>query len=416
MEDPPDPTECCQQDTADVEEGEQSNLAPANELSQDQLNDSNVEKSATILSDLNECVDGDCTEAQKNDEAAPEDDQPEDEENTPAIEGGANADQADGPIESPQEECLVLNKANCGDQQEPANKNLAEEESKQVIQEISMKEPRPKVETIGPASQETSHMTGHKKGIANLLCIGVVALIAILVSLVLPQEPPPPNTTALAVNVFLKQLETVQARFPHQRPELWNRSRRHLTRHLETFRPTEPVSLILTAGVGSRRTLHCLARDLGTAISTALNGSVLEIEGAGRAGEDSNAVKEDIDEQLQGAFRGDKPVAVIHRLEQLPPGSTLIFYRYCDHENAAYKTTSLIFTVLLEEEAIPAKISLNAVEEMVDDHLQSKFLSHGRPLAYDRMDLDKYSGLWSRISHLILPVAAEATMEHKGCL
>ncbi|XP_077462626.1 torsin-1A-interacting protein 2-like [Stigmatopora argus] len=406
MEDPPDPTDYCQQDTADVEEGEQSNLAPANELSQDQLNDSNVEKSATILSDLSECVDGDCAGAQKNEDAAPEGDQPEDEENTPAIEVGTNADQADGPIESPLEDCLVLNKANCGDQQEPANKNLAEEESKQVLQEISMKEPRPKVETIGPASQETGHVTGNK---VNLLCIGVVALVAIVVPFVLHREPPS------AVDVFLRQLEMVQARFPHQRPELWNRSRRHLTRHLETPRPTEPVSLILTAGVGSRRTLRCLARDLGAAVSAALKGSVLQIDGAGRAGEDSDAVKEDIDEQLQGAFRGDKPVAVIHRLEQLPPGSTLIFYRYCDHENAAYKTTSLIFTVLLEEEAIPAKISLNAVEEMVDDHLQSKFLSHGRPLAYDRMDLDKYSGLWSRISHLILPVAAEARTEHEGC-
>lgn len=71
--------------------------------------------------------------------------------------------------------------------------------------------------------------------------------------------------------------------------------------------------------------------------------------------------------------------------------------------------------LLGEEEAIPAKIRLSDVEEMVDDHLKKKFLSHGQPVSFDRMDLDKYGGLWSRISHLILPVASEERVERDGC-
>ena len=134
------------------------------------------------------------------------------------------------------------------------------------------------------------------------------------------------------------------------------------------------------------------------------------------AGQDSNQVKFDIDDKLRRAFEGDKPVAVIHRFEELPPGSTIIFYRYCDHENAAYKRASLIFTVLLPQEAVGHEHDLKEVEEMVEDHLKDKFLSSDHPASFDSMDTDKLSGLWSRISHLILPVAAEERMEQRGCV
>lgn len=251
-----------------------------------------------------------------------------------------------------------------------------------------------------------------------LVAVGivVVVLIAILVQHLLHPESPPPKNELRQIDIFLEQMDKVKTQYPSQRAEVWKRSRVHLKRHLLTSHPTEPVSLILTAGLRAERTLNCLSKSLAYAFSSALNASFLHIDGASKARQDSDQVRLDIDSKLQLAFEGDKPVAVIHRFEELPPGSTLIFYRYCDHENAAYKKTFLIFTVLLgEEEEIPADIRLSAVEEMVDDHLQRKFLSHGHPVSFDRMDLDKYSGLWSRISHLILPVAAEERKEREGC-
>ncbi|XP_030583922.1 torsin-1A-interacting protein 2-like isoform X1 [Archocentrus centrarchus] len=276
------------------------------------------------------------------------------------------------------------------------------------------------VETIGPTTPEAvgpavPEITGGKR---KLLAVGVVLVVvfAILVQHFFQQESPPQTSDLCQIDVFLKQLEKVKTRFPNQRAELWNRSRIHLKRHLQTAEPTEPVSLILTAGLRAERTLICLAQGLADAFSSALNASFLHIDGTSKASQDSDQVKLDIDRKLQGAFEGDTPVAIIHRFEELPPGSTLIFYRYCDHENAAYKKTFLLFTVLLgEEEEIPANISLSAVEEMVDDHLQKKFLSHGQPVSFDMMDLDKYGGLWSRISHLILPVATEKRIELEGC-
>lgn len=249
-----------------------------------------------------------------------------------------------------------------------------------------------------------------------LIAVGIIVVVAVLVQRFLQPESPPQKEDVQQIVIFHRLMENLKTQFPNQRAELWNRSKIHLLRHLQTVQPTEPVSLILTAGIRAEQTLYCLAQGLASTFSSALNASVLHINGASKANQDSDQVKLDIDSKLQVAFEGDKPAAVIHRFEELPPGSTLIFYRYCDHENAAYKKTFLLFTVLLgEEEEIPAKSRLSTVEEMVDDYLQKKFLSDGHPISFDRMDRDKYGGLWSRISHLILPVTAEERMEHEGC-
>ncbi|KAM6921128.1 torsin-1A-interacting protein 2-like [Xenentodon cancila] len=287
-----------------------------------------------------------------------------------------------------------------------------------VVEESGVR--RRYVETIRPTTTDSTEpldAAGIPGGSGRyFIAVGIVIVIAVLVQCLLQQEPPPQKNDLQRIDVFLKQMEKVKTQFPNQRAELWSRSKIHLKRHLQTIQPTEPVSLILTAGLRAERTLHCLAQSLASAFSSALNASVLHIDGASIDSQDSDQVKLDIDSKLQGAFEGDKPVAVIHRFEELPPGSTLIFYRYCDHENAAYKKTFLIFTVLLgDEDEIPETIHLSTVEEMVDDHLQKRFLSHDYPVSFDRMDLDKYGGLWSRISHLILPVAAEERMEHEGC-
>ncbi|XP_029003975.1 torsin-1A-interacting protein 2-like isoform X2 [Betta splendens] len=316
---------------------------------------------------------------------------------------------------------VLLSAPKSSESESDSSDNMDQAGDKRIEREEQVKP----VETIGATCQEATEPTfpedsgmfaGRQRYLHLIALTIVVMLAAILVQYVRQPKSPPQINDVRHIDIFLRQLEKVKTQFPNQRSELWNRCRIHLKRHLLTAHPTEPVSLILTAGSKAERTLGCLAQSLASAFSAALNASVLHIDGASRASQDSDSVKLDIDKLLQGAFGGDKPVAVIHRFEELPPGSTLIFYRYCDHENAAFKKTFLIFTVLLgEEESLPAQIRLSDVEEMVDDHLQKKFLSHGHPVSFDRMDLDKYGGLWSRISHLILPVASEDRVERDGC-
>lgn len=213
--------------------------------------------------------------------------------------------------------------------------------------------------------------------------------------------------------MFVEELSRVELRFPSQRPELWKRSKIHLQKHLDLSHPTEPVSMILTAGVRAQKTLLCLARSIASAFSSALNSSVVVTDGASLSNLNSDQVKMNIDTQLKAAFGGDKLAAVVHRFEELPPGSTLIFYRYCDHETAAFKRAFILFTVLLSEEDLSAQQTLKEVEEQVRDYVEGRFV--GTETAFNQMDADKFSGLWSRVAHLILPVAYEDEVEQKGC-
>ncbi|XP_073765540.1 uncharacterized protein isoform X8 [Danio rerio] len=254
----------------------------------------------------------------------------------------------------------------------------------------------------------------------NLPWIGIfVVLVSVVCGYYLHFSGSTPNKIPKQldmVEVFNQEMEKLQASFPSQRQELWKRSLIHIRRHLKTEHPTEPVSLILTSGHRAEKTLGCLAQCLAQAFSTTRNSTFLSIDGKAKTSLDSDQVKLDIDSELTKAFESEKFAAVIHRFEELPPGSTLIFYRYCDHENAAFKNVFLAFTVMLDAEAeVPSNINLGRIEEMVQDHVKQKFVSSDKSAVFNQMDVDKLSGLWSRISHLILPVVAEKRIEQQGC-
>nr|XP_046248246.1 torsin-1A-interacting protein 2 isoform X2 [Scatophagus argus] len=250
-----------------------------------------------------------------------------------------------------------------------------------------------------------------------LVLLGSSALLVHRIIPVLQRTAGGAGRQSRAVNPenFTDHLALLKTQFPSQRPELWKMTEIHLEKHLKTAQPTEPVSLIFTAGLRAKKTMHCLAQGLASSFSSALNASVLHIDGASKASQDSDEVKLDIDTQLQSAFEGDKPVAVIHQFEELPPGSTLIFYRYCDHQNAAYKRVFLLFTVLMPIDEVKGEQSLKEVEEMVLDYVKEKLVDSGDQTAFNEMDTDKFGGLWSRISHLILPVVSEKEVEQNGC-
>ncbi|XP_072294873.1 torsin-1A-interacting protein 1-like [Eucyclogobius newberryi] len=246
-----------------------------------------------------------------------------------------------------------------------------------------------------------------------LLSAGLILAFKYVPTLQTSKEGSAHSSRSVDPGLFVEELSRVAMRFPSQHPELWRRSQIHLQKHLDTPHPTEPVSLVLTAGLAAEKTLYCLAHNIASAFSSAVNASVIVIDGASQANLDSDRVKMDIDSQLKAAFGGEELAAVVHRFEELPPDSTLIFYRYCDHETAAYKQAFLLFTVLLSAEDPSARPSLNEVEEMVRDHIEERFV--GNETAFNKMDADKFSGLWSRIAHLILPVAYEDVIEQKGC-
>ena len=99
--------------------------------------------------------------------------------------------------------------------------------------------------------------------------------------------------------------------------------------------------------------------------------------------------KKKMDDLLIRKFKESHRAALVHHLELLPPPSPLLFYSYCDDQNAPHKHVVIIFTLHLPVEP-DASLDPIEAEGTVEKYLADE--------VWAKEDKDAVAALLSRVA------------------
>jgi len=279
-----------------------------------------------------------------------------------------------------------------------ANKNVNKKEN-----DLQVKNPKDNVkgdETQGNRSKPGLGYIGKSVGLllgSAILCL----LVAICIS---PPEREMKSDFDL-VKVFGNGVDQLQLSFTNQTERFWKILKNRGLAHLRNNSPSQPLVFLLAAPPPAHEWVDCLATKLAEMLDPRHKRNLASIDGADEKGYPADQTKKKMDDYLKKKFLNGHRAAVIYHLELLPPPSPLLFYSYCDDQNAPRKEVAIIFTVHLPEEP-SLSLSPKEAEATVEKYLSKQ--------VWLRDDMDAVAALLSRIADTVVLMNGESSNSLKA--
>jgi len=200
--------------------------------------------------------------------------------------------------------------------------------------------------------------------------------------------------------VFDNRLKVIRRQFPNQTDRFWKILKSRGLSHLRNRNPNQPLVILLGAPPSAHSVIDCIARRLAWSLDPEVDPSHF-INGAKYSEGDGDEIKKILDEMLNRLFRKGVRSALVMHLELLPPPSPILFYSFCDNDNAPYKHAGMIFTVHLPAETDPSLTPVEA-EGSIETYLAK--------VAWSKYpyESDSISALLSRIADTVALVSSES--------
>ena len=135
-----------------------------------------------------------------------------------------------------------------------------------------------------------------------------------------------------------------------------------------------------------------LARKLAAALDPRQERILATIDGREERSYPGEETKKKMDDLLIRSFEKGHRAALVHHLELLPLPSPLLFYSYCDDQNAKHKHVAIIFTVHMPEEP-DASLEPSEAEGTVEKYLTET--------VWAKEDKDAVAALLSRVADTV---------------
>ena len=200
------------------------------------------------------------------------------------------------------------------------------------------------------------------------------------------------------VKVYGNYIENLQKSFTNQTDRFWKILRSRGLAHLRSKDPSQPLVFLLAAPPAAHEWVDCLATKLAEKLDPQHTTTLARINGKEEKENPPEETKKMMDNLLKEKFAAGHRVAIIHHLELLPPPSPILFYSYCDDQNAPHKHVAVIFTVHMPAEPSPS-LSPKEAEGSVEKYLSGE--------VWVNDDRDAVAALLSRIADTVVLMNGE---------